>query len=162
MDEITFRSYREEDIPVLTQMWNDVLTDGAYFPGEELYNEKDFAAFLAQQTQVRCILAGGKIAGYYILHPNNIGRCSHIANASYLIDKRLRGQHIGEKLVADSLMEAGKNGFRGMQFNAVVSENYPALRIYRKLGFQTVGTVPGGFRLKDGRYVDMYVMYHAV
>lgn len=57
------------------------------------------------------------------------------------------------------LEEAAALGFRGMQFNAVVAGNTAALRIYRGLGFQTVGTIPGGFLLPDGTYSDMYVMY---
>lgn len=157
--EITFRPYSEEDIPVLTALWNEVLSDGVAFPGEVLYNEPDFSEYMSQQTAVNCMLADGKIAGYYILHPNNIGRCSHVANASYLMDKRFRGQHLGNKLVGHSIAAARKAGFRGMQFNAVVSENYPALHIYQNAGFEIVGTIPGGFRVKDGRYVDMYVMY---
>lgn len=157
--EITFGPYSKEDIPVLTALWNEVLSDGVAFPGEVLYNEPDFSEYMGQQTAVNCMLADGKIAGYYILHPNNIGRCSHVANASYLMDKRFRGQHLGNKLVGHSIAAARKAGFRGMQFNAVVSENYPALHIYQNAGFSIVGTIPGGFRVKDGRYVDMYVMY---
>ena len=84
--EITFRPYSKEDIPVLTALWNEVLSDGVAFPGEVLYNEPDFSEYMGQQTAVNCMLADGKIAGYYILHPNNIGRCSHVENASYLMD----------------------------------------------------------------------------
>ena len=157
--EITFRPYSKEDIPVLTALRNEVLSDGVAFPGEVLYNEPDFSEYMGQQTAVNCMLADGKIAGYYILHPNNIGRCSHVANASYLMDKRFRGQHLGNKLVGHSIAAARKAGFPGMQFNAPLSENYPALHIYQNAAFSIVGTIPGGFRVKDGRYVDMYVMY---
>ena len=90
--EITFRPYAPSDLPWLTALWNDVLADGVAFPGAELYTEPDFAAFLSQQDAVNVLLAGGAPAGYYILHPNNIGRCSHVANASYLMDKRFRGR----------------------------------------------------------------------
>ena len=157
--EITFRPFREQDIPTLTALWNEVLTDGVAFPGEVLYDAPAFYAYMQEQTAVNCMLADGEIAGYYILHPNNIGRCSHVANASYLMDKRFRGQHLGNKLVSHSIAAARTAGFRGMQFNAVVSENYSALHIYQAAGFKIVGTIPGGFRVKDGRYVDMYVMY---
>ena len=101
----------------------------------------------------------GRLAGYYILHPNNIGRCAHVANASYLMDKRFRGMGLGRPLVAHSIETAKALGFRGMQFNAVVAGNRPALTIYEGLGFYRVGTIPGGFRLKSGAYSDMYILY---
>lgn len=160
--EITFRSYGPADLPWLTALWNDVLADGVAFPGEELYTEPDFAAFLSQQDAVNILLADGVPAGYYILHPNNIGRCGHVANASYVLDRAFRGRGLGRPLVERSLEEAAALGFRGMQFNAVVAGNTAALRIYRGLGFQTVGTIPGGFLLPDGTYSDMYVMYRSL
>ena len=82
-----------------------------------------------------------------------------MANASYVLDRAFRGRGLGRPLVERSLEEAAALGFRGMQFNAVVAGNTAALRIYRGLGFQTVGTIPGGFLLPDGTYSDMYVMY---
>ena len=112
--------------------------------GEELYTEPDFAAFLSQQDAVNILLADGVPAGYYILHPNNIGRCGHVANASYLMDKRFRGQKLGRPLVDHSVEAAKALGFRGMQFNAVVAGNRAALSIYQAAGFRMVGTIPGG------------------
>ena len=54
----------------------------------------------------------GRIVGLYILHPNNVGRCGHICNASYAVKSKCRGQHIGEKLVSDCLLKAKDIGFR--------------------------------------------------
>lgn len=102
------------------------------------------------------------LAGYYILHPNNIGRCSHVANASFILSKAMRGQHLGRPLVENCLQQAKACGFRGMQFNAVVASNLPALHIYQEVGFEKVGTIPGGFLLKDGSYSDMYILYRSL
>lgn len=157
--DISFRAFCEEDVPALVEIWNDILIDGVAFPGTELYSEEDFAEYLRQQTAATCMLADGELMGYYILHPNNIGRCSHVANASYCMSKNARGKHLGKMLVAKSIQQARELGFRGMQFNAVVVSNKPALHIYQSLGFQIVGTIPGGFLLKDGTYSDMLVMY---
>ena len=156
----TFRPAQPGDTPLLREIWNHILEEGSFFPGEEPYQDDGgFAAFLAEQSAVTCLLADGRVAGYYILHPNNIGRCGHVANASYVLDRAFRGRGLGRPLVERSLEEAAALGFRGMQFNAVVAGNTAALRIYRGLGFQTVGTIPGGFLLPDGTYSDMYVMY---
>ena len=157
--EIQFRPWQQADLPQMTRMWNDILADGDAFPGTETYEEAPFGVFLGEQTAATCLLLEGALAGYYILHPNNIGRCGHVANASYVLDRAFRGRGLGRPLVERSLVEAAALGFRGMQFNAVVAGNTAALRIYRGLGFQTVGTIPGGFLLPDGTYSDMYVMY---
>lgn len=100
--------------------------------------------------------------GLYILHPNNVGRCGHIGNASYAVRRQLRGAHIGEKLVLDCLAMAAQKGFRILQFNAVVAQNIHAIHLYERLGFTRLGTVEGGFRTPDGSYEDIILFYHKV
>ncbi|NUU62286.1 GNAT family N-acetyltransferase [Paenibacillus agri] len=156
---ITFRDYKKEDITLLKDIWNDILIDGVAFPGEDHYEEKEFENMLEEQSAVTCILVDDEVAGYYILHPNNIGRCSHVANASYAISKLYRGRKLADPLVKKSIEQARELGFRGMQFNAVVSGNSAAIHTYQKAGFKTVGTIPEGFRLKSGVYSDMHIMY---
>ena len=95
----------------------------------------------------------------YILHPNNVGRCGHIANASYAVASASRGRHIGGALVEDSLAQARSLGFRLMQFNAVVDANTHARRLYERLGFRPLGRIPGGFLMKDGHYEDIWLYY---
>ena len=98
--------------------------------------------------------------GLYILHPNNIGRCRHICNASYAVSSKCRGQHIGEKLVIDCMSKAKELGFRVLQFNAVVESNIHARHLYERLGFVQLGTIPGGFKMKDGHYDNICPYYH--
>ena len=100
--------------------------------------------------------------GLYILHPNNIGRCGHIANASYAVDACCRGRHIGEMLVTDCLAHTKAHGFRLLQFNAVVESNVHARHLYERLGFVQIGTVPEGFHMKDGTFENICLYYHAV
>lgn len=102
------------------------------------------------------------MVGLYILHPNNVGRCGHIANASYAIASACRGRHIGEKLVTDCLMQAPRFGFRLLQFNAVVENNIHARHLYERLGFVEIGTVPRGFQMKDGTYQNIVLYYHTL
>ena len=98
--------------------------------------------------------------GLYILHPNNIGRCGHICNASYAVSSEMRGRHIGEKLVIDSLDKGKESGFKIMQFNAVVESNIHARHLYERVGFKELGTVPEGFRMKDGHYENICLYYY--
>lgn len=104
----------------------------------------------------------GHIYGLYILHPNNVGRCGHICNASYAVEREARGLHIGEKLVSDCLRQGRAHGFRILQFNAVVASNTHARHLYERLGFQPLGVIPGGFRMKDGHYEDICPYYHVL
>jgi ribosomal protein S18 acetylase RimI-like enzyme len=60
------------------------------------------------------------------------------------------------------LAEAAQKGFRGMQFNIVVSTNEAAVRLWRSLGFEITGTLPGVFRHAKLGYVDAYVMFRSL
>lgn len=120
------------------------------------------AAFFAEQTYTAVAAEGERVLGLYILHPNNIGRCGHICNASYAVSAESRGMHIGEKLVRDCLIQAGRHGFQILQFNAVVECNRPARRLYEKLGFQQLGVIPRGFRMKDGHYENICPYFHEI
>ena len=142
-------------------IWNEVVEDGIAFPQEDLLDDVSGKEFFDAQTY--CGVAEteeGKVVGLYILHPNNIGRCGHIANASYAVSSSCRGIHIGEKLVSDCLAKAKEYGFRVMQFNAVVESNVHARHLYERLGFIQLGTIPGGFRMKDGHYENICPYYH--
>lgn len=160
--KITVRVYETGDLPEMTEIWNEVVEEGIAFPQEELLNMETGGEFFAAQTYngVAVEEDTGKIVGLYILHPNNVGRCGHIANASYAVRREHRGQHIGEKLVLDCLEQGKKYGFRVMQFNAVVATNLSARHLYERLGFVQLGTIPGGFRMKDGHYEDICPYYH--
>ena len=135
---------------------------GRRLPQTELLDEESGHAFFSGQsfTGLAYDTATGGLVGLYILHPNNVGRCGHICNASYAVKSGLRGQHIGEALVRHCMEQAKKLGFGILQFNAVVKTNLPALRLYKKLGFVQLGVIPGGFRMKDGTYEDIIPHYH--
>ena len=158
---ITIREFRPEDIADAITIWNEVVEEGIAFPQTEYLDEPTGMEFFLDQsfTAVACD-DSGQVAGLYILHPNNIGRCGHISNASYAVRSSMRGQGIGKKLVSHCLDKAAELGFRILQFNAVVASNTPALSVYRKLGFVQIGTIPGGFLMKDGSYQDITVHYH--
>lgn len=160
--EITIRKFKKSDIKDAVLIWNQVVEDGTAFPQTELLNEETGLAFFEEQsfTGIACSACSGEPVGLYILHPNNVGRCGHICNASYAVRREARGQHAGEALVRHCLSMAKELGFRILQFNAVVRSNTAALALYKKLGFTQLGIIPGGFRLKDGSYEDIIPHYH--
>lgn len=158
----TVRRYAEEDLPAMIAIWNEVVEEGMAFPQEDLLDADTGAAFFAAQTYCGVAEGDGGLSGLYILHPNNVGRCGHICNASYAVASGLRGRGTGERLVRDCLERAGALGFRILQFNAVVASNARARRLYERLGFQPLGVIPGGFRRKDGQFEDICPYYIAL
>lgn len=161
---IQIREYKSDDMNAVRQIWNLVVEDGLAFPQENDLTREEADAFFRQQTYtgVAQDQDSGEIVGMYILHPNNVGRCGHICNASYAVRKDIRGEHIGEKLVKDCLKMAREKGFRILQFNAVVANNIHAIHLYERLGFIRIGTVEDGFRMPDGTYEDIILFYHKV
>lgn len=161
--EYSVRPYESGDAAQAAAIWNEVVEAGVAFPQTEPLTPAEADAFFAGQsfTGVACG-PGGRLGGLYILHPNNIGRCGHICNASYAVRGDLRGRHLGELLVTHCMAKGKELGFRILQFNAVVATNAAALHLYAELGFSTVGTIPEGFLMPDGRYEDIVIMYHTL
>lgn len=159
---IQIRAYKEDDLPEIISIWNEVVEEGIAFPQEERLTMRTGKVFFASQTYTAVAVNTEKqiVCGLYILHPNNIGRCGHIGNASYAVRSDCRGQHIGEKLVKDCLIQGKQHDFQVLQFNAVVATNIHARHLYERLGFIQLGTIPGGFRLKNGQYEDICPYYH--
>ncbi|WP_165044299.1 GNAT family N-acetyltransferase [Adlercreutzia sp. ZJ138] len=156
---IVYRAFREEDLPAICKIWNEVVEAGDAFPQTSPLDVDAAREFFGGQTLTQVADVNGVIFGMYILHPNNVGRCAHIANASYAVASPSRGLGLGRELVKDSLEQARKAGFRGLQFNAVVSSNVVAIHLYEDLGFVRVGTIPGGYVNGVGAYEPVYIFY---
>ena len=156
------REHTLADLDQMIPIWNEIVDEGNAFPQEERLNTESGKVFFASQSYTAVADDDGIIVGLYILHPNNVGRCGHICNASYAVSASVRGQHIGEKLVLDCMKKAKELGFRVLQFNAVVESNTHARHLYERLGFVRLGTIPGGFRMKDGHYENICPYYHTL
>ena len=158
---LVIRRYTEADVSEMIEIWNEVVDEGVAFPQEELLDSESGKKFFALQTYVAVAedLDTKNICGLYILHPNNVGRCGHICNASYAVRAASRGQRIGRALVLDCILQGRVHGFSILQFNAVVATNLRARHLYESLGFIGLGTIPRGFRMKDGHYEDICPYY---
>ena len=134
------RAYTEADLEQMIPIWNEIVEEGIAFPQEDCLDTESGSAFFASQSYTGV----------------------HICNASYAVSSSVRGQHIGEKLVLDCLKTAKELGFRVLQFNAVVESNIHARHLYERLGFVQLGTIPGGFRMKDGHYESICPYYRTL
>lgn len=105
---------------------------------------------------------GDRVLGTYVLKANAQGPGDHVANCGYMVAPESRGRGVGEAMCRHSLDEARRLGFRAMQFNAVVSTNTGAIRVWQRCGFAIVGTVPGAFRHPAHGDVAIHVMHRTL
>lgn len=99
------------------------------------------------------------VVGIVKFGPNQPGRGSHVANASFVVDPAAAGLGVGRALAEEALVQAKERGYRAMQFNAVVETNTRAVALWRSLGFQILATVPAAFDHPVHGYVGMHVMH---
>lgn len=118
---------------------------------QKLWFADDMTTFVAEENE--------EISGTYIIKENQIGLGNHIANCGYMVNPETQGRGIGKKLCEHSIQYAKDKGFKGIQFNVVVSTNKIAVELWEKLGFRIIGTTPKGFRHKNSGYVDTYIMF---
>lgn len=111
--KLTMEPFCEENLPEITRIWNSVVEQGDSFPGDQILSLEEAREMFAAQTETVCVRLDGEVVGVYILHPNHIGRCSHVANASYGVKSGLPRRRNRPAMVLDSLHRAGKYGFRG-------------------------------------------------
>ena len=102
---------------------------------------------------------GGELLGSARMGPNRPGRGDHVGTASFMVAPEARGRGVGRALGEYVVQWHRDQGYRGIQFNAVVETNTAAVRLWRSLGFEIVGTVPGAFRSPTHGYVGLHVMY---
>lgn len=111
----------------------------------------DKEAFVAEE--------GGAILGTYYMRPNQAGGGAHVCNCGYMTSAAAAGRGVARRMCEHSLDRARARGFRGMQFNFVVGSNERAIRLWRSLGFETVGRLPLAFNHPSLGYVDALVMF---
>ena len=129
------------------EMWKWVMDQGLYFPYDESYSREyiEHEWINLSKNQVFVAIDGNQVVGAYILKQNQPGHGKHIANAAYMVSSEVLGKGIGTQLCAHSIEAAKKHGYRGIQFNLVVSTNTAAIKAWLKNGFEIIGTIPEGF-----------------
>ena len=101
----------------------------------------------------------GEILGTYYLKTNHGGPGSHVCNCGYMVSSAARGRGLATAMCEHSQIQAKALGYLAMQFNFVASSNEGAVRLWLKLGYETVGRLPKAFKHSTLGYVDALVMY---
>ncbi len=149
-----------KDFDEIWRIFKKIIAAGdSYVNSSETNKSKARAKWMNKEAKTFIAENDGKILGAYLLKSNQVGRGSHIANASYITDEAARKQGIGKALALHSIAKAKELGFHAIQFNFVVSTNIPAVKLWQSVGFKIIGTTPKAFNHKDLGYVDSYIMF---
>jgi L-amino acid N-acyltransferase YncA len=101
----------------------------------------------------------GTVLGSANTHPNHSGPGAHVANAGFVVDPARQGEGVGKALCRHVIDQARADGYRAMQFNAVVETNTAAVALWQSFGFEILATVPEAFRHPTRGYVGLHIMY---
>ncbi|MTD41738.1 GNAT family N-acetyltransferase [Erwinia sp. CPCC 100877] len=151
--------YSNKYLKEVTEIWNDVIKSGRYFPQESTLSLDEADIFFESQDFTGVALINDEVVGVYILHANSLGRISHVSNASYAVKETARGHKVGEQLVLHSMQTSKALDYKILQFNAVVATNQSAIRLYEKIGFNKIGRVPKAYKSISGKYEDILLYY---
>ncbi|MFJ8910834.1 GNAT family N-acetyltransferase [Amycolatopsis sp. NPDC102389] len=155
------REFTEDDWARVWPIVREVVRAADTYTYDPNLTEDDARRTWVEKPPGRTVVAveGGRVLGTAKMGPNRGGPGSHVATASFMVDKDVRGKGVGGALCADALDWAREQGFAGMQFNAVAESNVAGIRIYERLGFEIVGTVPGAFEHPALGRIGLHVMY---
>lgn len=151
----------EADWPLIWPIFDQVVRAGdSYASPEDLGSDEARVLWMERPPgQTVVMRAGDSVVGTAKMGPNRGGRGAHIATASFMVDPWLRRRGVGRALGDYVIGWARRNGYRGIQFNAVVETNRPAVALWTDLGFAIVGTVPEAFDHPEHGLVGLHVMY---
>ena len=140
----------------------EIAAAGETFTIDRDIGEQDARAMWMLEPPGRTVVAvddDGTVLGSAKMNPNQKGPGAHIASASYMVDPAHGGRGVGRALGEETIAWARREGYRAMQFNAVVETNARAVALWRSLGFEALGTLPEGFHHPTRGYVGLHIMH---
>jgi L-amino acid N-acyltransferase YncA len=154
------RAAVHEDWPRIHPFFASIVEDGeTYAYPEGLTSDQARDLWFDGAAAVVVLEEESQVLGSARMGPNRPGRGDHVGTASFMVDSAARGRGVGRRLGDHVVAWHREQGFRGIQFNAVVETNTAAVRLWQSLGFRIVGTVPGAFRSRTHGYVGLHLMY---
>ena len=154
------REANDDDWEQIWPFFQRIVLEGeTYAYPEDLTSETARGLWFEPGGHVVVAVDGPTVLGTAKTGPNRPGRGRHVATASFMVDPAAARRGVGRALGEHVLDLARGAGFRSMQFNAVVETNAAAVRLWRSLGFEVIGTVPEAFNSREHGYVGLHVMY---
>jgi len=160
MTEIILRDALGADLHAIWPIFHEIIAAGETYAIDRASSEADFRRIWFD-LPMRTVLAErkGEVLGSYYIKANAAGPGDHVCNCGYIVSPAARGQGLARRMCEHS-QELGRTlGFLAMQFNAVVANNTAAVGLWTRLGFDTVGRVPGGFAHPKDGLTDILIMH---
>lgn len=158
---INVRALQEEDWPVVWRLMEPIIRAGETYPyamdmtvdqARRMWLDVTEAAYVAEDDN-------GQLLGTYYIKPNQPTLGAHVANCGYMVAEQARGRGVATAMCEHSQEEALRLGYRAMQFNLVVETNEASVHLWKKMGFDVVGRLPGAFNHAKFGFVDAFIMY---
>ena len=158
---VLIRDALEEDWPSIYPFFSEIVAAGRTYAYPEGLSIDDARSYWMASPPSRNVVALDRdvIVGTATMGPNRPGRGSHIATASFMVDPRQHSRGVGRDLGNEMIDWARRQGYRAIQFNAVVETNAAAVSLWKSLGFDVLATVPEAFDHADEGFVGLHVMY---
>lgn len=163
---MNIREATDADFDSIWPIFEEIVRAGeTYAYDRDCNKEQAFSIWMAAPRKtfvVTAVLEANEpeqIVGTYYLKTNQAGPGKHVCNCGYMVSSKARGKGLAGKMCEHSQSIAIQLGYKAMQFNFVASTNEGAVRLWQKLGFATVGTLPKAFYHPIRNYVDALVMY---
>ena len=155
------RDATPDDWPAIWSFMSQIVAAGDTFTYDPGLTEADARAMWLMPPPDRTVVAEehGVVLGSANYHRNRPGPGAHVASANFMVDPAHWGKGAGRALCEVGLGWARGQGYRAMQFNAVVETNARAVALWRSLGFEVLGTLPEGFHHPTQGYVGLHIMY---
>jgi GNAT superfamily N-acetyltransferase len=160
--QLTVRDATEQDWAAIWPFFGAIIRARESFGYDTDIGEAQARAMWFDGPPGRTVVAtnaASEILGTANLHRNRGGPGAHVASATFVVDPQHQGRGVGRALVEEALAWARAEGYRAMQFNAVVETNRVAVALYKSLGFKVLGTVPEGFNHPQHGYVGLHIMF---
>ena len=162
---MVIREATDDDWAGIWPFLREIVAAGETFTWDRETSEERARAIWMREPPGHTVIAvddDGTVLGTANMYPNQMGPASHIASASFMVDPSQSRRGVGRALGQYALDWAHAEGYRAMQFNAVVETNTRAVALWRSLGFEVLGTLPEGFNHPDHGYVGLHIMHRRV
>ncbi|OLT53626.1 GNAT family N-acetyltransferase [Cellulosimicrobium sp. CUA-896] len=165
-DQLHVRAATGDDWPGIWRALEPVLRAGETYTYPRDITEDAARTAWAGSPGARVLVAvdatGRTVLGTAKYLPNHPGAGAHVANASFVVDRDASGRGVGRALAHAVLDGARADGYRAMQFNAVVETNERAVRLWESLGFTVLATVPEAFDHPALGLVGLHIMHRTL
>jgi L-amino acid N-acyltransferase YncA len=159
---VEIRTATHDDWPLIWPFYRTIVQAGETYAIDPRITEEEGRRDWMQAPPGATFVAvddDGSVVGSATVYPNRPAAGAHVASASFMVDPGRSGRGAGRLLAEQVIDWARENGFRSMQFNAVVETNTRAVELWKSLGFDVLATVPEAFRHPTEGYVGLLIMY---